>query len=71
MPTTASVSAVVGRLMTHSPLARIISKLWLPPEIIRPTSDGENSRIVYHPSVMIFVLPSHFDETRTIGPGSR
>jgi hypothetical protein len=37
---TVSVSAVVGRLITHCWLSRIIWKLWLPLEIIRPTSDG-------------------------------
>jgi hypothetical protein len=44
--TTASVRAVVGRLVTHSPLARIIPKLWLAAEMTQTTSEGENSRIL-------------------------
>ena len=60
-----------GRLMTHAPLSRIMRKLWLPPEIMQPTSDGVNSITVCQPSVMMLALPFHRDDTSTIGPGSR
>ena len=44
------VSFVAGKLMTHCRLSRIIRKLWLPDEIIIPTSDGENSSTVCQPA---------------------
>jgi hypothetical protein len=71
MPTTASISAVVGRLMTHSRLSRIMQKLWLRAEIMQPTSEGVNSRTVCQPRVMMLVLLCQRDDTSTIGPGSR
>ncbi len=40
MPTATSVSAVVGRLTTHSLLRRIMSWLWLALEIMRPINEG-------------------------------
>jgi hypothetical protein len=53
MPTTTSVSFVVGRLMTHSPLRRIILWLWFALEITQPTRDGVNSMTVRQPIVRI------------------
>ncbi len=52
--------------MTHSPLRRIISKLWLPAVMMQPTSDGENAITVCQPLVMILRRPSQADETSTM-----
>ena len=71
MPTTMSVRAAVGRLITHSPLSRIMGKLWLALEMTHPTSAGVNSIIVCQPMVMMLVRPCQEDDTSTMGPGSR
>jgi hypothetical protein len=67
-PITSSVSAVVGRLMTHSLLRRIGPKLWLPLAITQPTRDGVNSITVCQPMVMMLRSSPCADVTSTIGP---
>ncbi len=71
MSTTRSIMPVVGMLITHSPLARIRSKLWFPPAMTQPTREGENSITVCQPIVMTFRSSFQAELTRTIGPGSR
>ena len=69
--TTVSAISTVGMLITHCRLLRIISKLWLPPEIRQVTSDGENSITMCQPMVMMLVSSLKAELTSTIGPGSR
>ena len=57
MPTTVSTMSAVGRLITHSLLRRTRSKVWLPPAMMQPTSDGVNSITVCQPMVMMLVSP--------------
>jgi hypothetical protein len=71
MATTVSFSLVVGRLITHAPLLRIMRKLWLPLAMTHPISDGVNSMTVCQPIVIMLVLFRQRDETSTIGPGSK
>ena len=54
MPITLFTRSVVGTLITHSWLRRMISKLWLALEMQQATSDGENSNTMCQPMVMMF-----------------
>jgi hypothetical protein len=63
--------SVVGTLITHSWLRRIISKLWLALEMQQATSDGENSNTMCQPMVMMLVFSFHAELTSTTGPGSK
>ena len=65
------IATLVGTLITHSLLRRIISKLWLELEMQQPTSDGENSNTMCQPMVMMLVFPFHAELTSTAGPGSK
>src|SRR5664280_3538144 len=68
--TTFFANSTVGTLITHSPVARNISKVWFWLLITQPTSGGTNSIIVCHDMGMMFARPARAVVTSTTGPGS-